>query len=179
MLRTTALLVATLTACQSRPCPLPDPSTQPMTESSHPATSTALLAQAAGNYTGPNLLWFMDPDKPLESDGTAAVEGNDIRYTWSYEGKPQTGVMTCAFTDSGVTAELTDSWHTGGKPMAFTGDYVADAIVVNGTYAAGEGPDWGWRIELRVPAAGELLIEMFNIQPDGVEQIAVRMRMNR
>tara|TARA_R110002126_G_scaffold12416_8_gene54004 strand:+ start:19580 stop:20035 length:456 start_codon:yes stop_codon:yes gene_type:complete len=150
-----------------------------MTESSSQETSNALLTAAAGSYIGPNLLWFMDPNKPLESEGTAQVEGNEVRYTWSYEGKPQTGVMTCSFSDEGVSATLTDSWHTGGKPMQFTGDHLADAIVVNGTYAAGEGPDWGWRIELRVPGPSKLLIEMYNIQPDGVEQIAVRMRADR
>ena len=167
MFRPTLLLATLLAACSATP------NGDAMTPNQ--TTSAALLAMSVGSYAGPNLLWFMDPETPLESDGTIEVEADRLAYTWSYEGKPQTGVLTLDIGDDGITAELTDSWHTAGAPMAFTGEHVADAIVVNGTYSAGQGPDWGWRIELRAPEPGTFRIEMFNIQPDGVEQIAVRL----
>ena len=187
MLRTMILVAATLAACQSDPQPAPseaqpappdDESVQTMAEIDMQTMSAALLAQAVGSYSGPNLLWFQDPNKPHESEGEVEVEADRIRYTWSYEDKPQSGDMTFSFSPDGVEVEWNDTWHTP-EPMQFKGDHVADAIIVRGTYGAGEGPDWGWRIELRAPRRGEFLIEMFNIHPDGQEDAAVRLHSER
>ena len=175
MPKTAVLAVALLVACQSAPA---SPSTTNPSERTSPTVSRDLLQNAEGSYGGPNLLWFMDPNKPFESDGEVQVESESLRYTWSFKEKPQSGVMTFAFQEDGVEVEWTDTWHTP-EPMRFRGEHQPDAIVVHGTYAAGEGPDWGWRIEIRVPGADELLIEMFNIPPEGPEAIAVRMPAKR
>jgi hypothetical protein len=46
--------------------------------------------------------------------------------------------------------------------------------VVRGSYAAPPGPDWGWRITLAATATSEIEISMFNIDPNGKEELAVR-----
>ena len=48
-------------------------------------------------------------------------------------------------------------------------------FTVQGTYGAGEGPDWGWRSQLSVRplGAGQLVLQMTNIAPWGEETRAV------
>ncbi len=136
------------------------------------------LAHAAGHYTGTNLLWFQDPNKPLESAGEVTIDGNVIRYTWVYEGEPQSGVMTVERDGEAASVEWNDTWHAKDS-MRCEGTLDSQALVVQTSYPAGDGPDWHWRTEVRVPAAGEVLIEMYNITPNGDEQIAVRLRAKR
>jgi hypothetical protein len=45
-------------------------------------------------------------------------------------------------------------------------------ISVSGTYPAPPGPDWGWRVAVRLEPAG-LVLRMFNIPPGDAEQLAV------
>ena len=134
---------------------------------------TSLLERAAGRYAGTNWLWF---DKPSaeESATEIEVEGNEVRYTWTFRGEPQSGVMAFAF--EGDTAEMTwnDTWHAK-ETIVCPGTRTDDRIEVVGTY----GPGWSWRTEVTLPTANELLVEMFNISPEGEEQIAVRMRGTR
>lgn len=146
-----------------------------MSEAPGPVASAAFLTRSSGRYAGPNLLWFMDPENPFESHSEVDVETDRVQYTWSHEGQPHSGVVRYSFTEEGVEAEWTDTWHAPNL-MRFRGPHLAGALIASGTYSAGEGPEWGWRIELRAPAPQELLIEMFNIHPNGEEQIAVRLR---
>ncbi len=140
--------------------------------------TAALLGQASGRFAGTNLLWLEDPDKPRESAAEVQVEGTRIRYTWSFDGRAQSGSLALTLGRDGVEAEWSDTWHSP-QPMAFAGPHSADAVVVRGNYSAGEGPEWGWRIEVRSPAPERLSIEMFNIHPDGQEDIAVRLEAQR
>ena len=66
--------------------------------------------------------------------------------------------------------------HDFGAPRP---DGVFRVALFGDSYSAGEGPDWGWRIEVRVPGPDAFLIEMFNIEPGGKESIAVRHRAER
>lgn len=131
----------------------------------------SLMERAAGNYTGANWLWFENPEVPEESATTIDVAGNEIRYAWEFRGQAQTGVMAFSFEGDGVSAHWTDTWHAK-EPIVCPGTRTRDRIEVVGTY----GPGWSWRTELSMPSADELLVEMFNISPEGEEQIAVRMR---
>jgi hypothetical protein len=133
------------------------------------------LDRAAGTYAGSNLLWFRDPDRPEESAAEVRVEAARVSYTWQYEGAPQSGVLDFAFEGDRVNAALTDTWHSP-EPMSCAGTHTPDGVTFLGTYGAGSGPDWSWRTELRSPAPGELLMEMYNIEPSGEEHIAVRLR---
>lgn len=130
-----------------------------------------LLERAAGHYTGTNWLWFENPDVPEESATEIDVASNQIRYSWQYRGQPQSGVMEFAFDGNACNATWTDSWHAK-DPIVCPGTRSNEQIEVVGTY----GPGWSWRTEVTLTTADELLVEMFNISPDGKEQIAVRMR---
>jgi hypothetical protein len=47
------------------------------------------------------------------------------------------------------------------------------SIAVAGSYAAPPGPDWGWRIEIGPEREGGLSLRMFNVTPEGREDLAV------
>lgn len=152
------------------------------------AEQMVTLSDLVGSWSGSNSLWFMPGDPVRESDATARVEvasGGAVawfHYTWSYEGKPQEGVLLVRSGSDAkdVSAVLVDSWHTGGKFMDFRDDDGNDGLVaVRGTYSAGEGPDWGWRIEVQADGADAFRILMFNITPDGQEAPAVAAKFTR
>lgn len=142
------------------------------------SNSKTWLTRAVGRYGGTKLLWFHDPDRPDASEAEVRVADDRIDYTWSHEGSPQTGSMVFTFQPEGVEVEWFDSWHAKDTFIC-KGDHVADGIIVITSYGDASGPQWKWRTELRTPTPNELSIEMFNIEPSGAEQIAVRIRVER
>ena len=124
-------------------------------------------------WAGKAELW-MDPmgNEAALSDCAISIDDGVVSYTWSHEGKEQKGSLT--LRDGG--AEFTDTFHSP-QPMSFKDVPDSWALFeLHGTYPAGEGPDWGWRIGLclRTPT-GELVLQMTNITPWGEEGRAVRM----
>ena len=99
-----------------------------------------------------------------------------MSYTWSFKGEPHRGSLR--LRDGG--ADFTDTFHAS-EPMACTN--VADAwplVNVLGTFSAGDGPRWGWRIALCFdPDDDELVLQMTVIKPHGEEGRAVRMIARR
>ena len=77
-----------------------------------------------------------------------------------------------------ATVDWNDTWHAKDS-MRCAGTLTSEALIVETSYSAGDGPDWHWRTEVRTPSGDELLIEMYNITPEGDEQIAVRLRAKR
>jgi hypothetical protein len=63
---------------------------------------------------------------------------------------------------------------SGRLLMCSGGVDASGAVAVTGSYQAPPGPDWGWRIELSMPAPDSLCMRMFNIEPDGSEELAVQ-----
>ena len=136
-------------------------------------------SQLAGEWTGVNRLWMSPQDDPQESDGSASVtligQGQFLafHYTWTYEGRPQDGLLLVGIENANATAVWTDSWHMSRNLMVCTRDSGREGTIsVSGTYAAPPGPDWGWRVAIRLEAAG-LVLRMFNIPPGEAEQLAV------
>jgi hypothetical protein len=98
-----------------------------------------------------------------------------LDYAWNCAGKPQEGSLLLGWEkpDGPATAHWIDSWHMGRKVMACAGGFDADgAMRLRGAYAAPPGPDWGWSTLIRL-AGVEVFISMWNIDPDGREEIAV------
>ena len=129
-------------------------------------------------WTGTGELW-LDPEgnEAKRCECTIAVEAGALRYTWSYEGKPQTGSITLR---SGG-ADFTDTWH---QPAVMPCEDVPGSWAlfdVFGTYPAGDGPPWGWRTKLSLRAMGgeSLVLQMTNIAPWGESGRAVRMVATR
>jgi hypothetical protein len=137
------------------------------------------LAACAGSWRGTNKLQDphsnVDEDSPATATVTPVLGGRFVRldYTWGYKGAPQEGSMLIGYdtkTDT-ATAHWIDTWHMGNQVMALAGPG-GPALAVRGTYAAPPGPDWGWRIEI-TPGEGTLRMVMFNIWPEGKEELAV------
>ncbi|HSI89088.1 MAG TPA: DUF1579 family protein [Pyrinomonadaceae bacterium] len=142
----------------------------------------------AGTWQGTNRLhlpWM--PVPLLESPSQATIrplaggQCLEIVYTWSYEGKPQEGVMLLN-GDAGSTAiraVWTDSWHSANVLMICEGSVSPNAVIsVSGSYAVPDHPDWGWRTELFIDN-GDLNYVMYNISPEGIEELAVETRFSR
>jgi hypothetical protein len=137
------------------------------------------ISEICGEWKGTNRLWLFPEDPVRESAGGATVERIAqgqflmIRYSWSYEGAAQDGVLLISLEKQDVPAVWTDSWHMARNLMTCTVDDTADDVLsVSGTYAAPEGPDWGWRIALQPESSG-IALRMYNIPPGDAEIPAV------
>lgn len=147
------------------------------------------LKVLAGEWSGSNRLHLGDwhPEKPIhDSDGTASVRERvggqfiEIAYTWEHDGKPCEGVLILGGdnkTDA-VSAFWTDSWHLAHQTMLCEGSQVDGNVSVKGAYEVEGHPDWGWRTEL-IPGPERLQYNMYNVSPEGEEQIAVEMDLTR
>lgn len=104
-----------------------------------------------------------------------------VEYRWSHNDKPHQGVLIIAGNKKGgeITGGWVDSWHQNPSVLHLKGTWDSDdKLSFLGHYSAGSGPDWGWRIELRL--VGDVLhLEMTNIHPDGKEDWAVRCDYKR
>lgn len=146
----------------------------------------------AGFWHGSKLLYMSAapvasaPD--FRSDSSLAISratasGLLLRYTWSYETKPQSGVLLLVWSleQQSARAAWTDSWHSNAQLMDLNGSLAntADSVAANllGHYAAGDDT-WGWRIRLQL-AADTALLEMHNVTPQGFESLAVHIDYTR
>jgi hypothetical protein len=130
-----------------------------------------------GLWHGPNRLWFEGPE-PERSDGRVEVSAATIDYTWSFRGQRQEGRIRLFGPEAALRAEWADSWHAKGG-MALHGRFDQGALVLYGAYAAGDGPEWGWRIELDVRDPEHFGLRMFNVEPDQPGVLAVDLRGER
>jgi Protein of unknown function (DUF1579) len=133
--------------------------------------------QLTGRWQGSNRLWLSpsDPARVSETNAIVSRIGRErfimIAYTW-FENELQEGQLVIGQQGTEVKAFWIDSWHNGDRIMPCEGIVTADGqISVRGSYPAPPGPDWGWRITIE---AGEpFKLTMFNITPDGQENLAV------
>ena len=145
------------------------------------------LSPLVGRWAGRNRLHMAwNPENPLhESEGTAEVRTRsgdqflEISYTWVYEGQPKEGVILLGRDDKSgsVNATWTDSWHLAHQLMQCEGQETDGGISVKGHYKVEGHPDWGWRTEI-VPGDDSFRYLMYNVSPDGQEDIAVEMDLS-
>lgn len=145
------------------------------------------LKACAGSWRGTSTL-HETPDKSEDSSSTATVTpilgGRFVRldYTWGYQGAPQEGSLLIGYDKKAgnVTAHWIDSWHMSNKVMAcegMAGD--GDELSIRGSYAAPPGPDWGWRTTITADPRRALRMVMYNISPEGQEDLAVQASYTR
>ena len=146
------------------------------------------LAALDGKWKGKYRLhttWL--PEKTHDSETTAEIELRvngqflAIEYDWEYDGKRQEGVMIvgCDEESEAVQAIWTDSWHMSHKFMVCDGTIDGDGRVeMKGFYTVPDNPDWEWRTEI-IPDNRSLKITMYNVTPDGAEDIAVEADYTR
>jgi hypothetical protein len=148
----------------------------------------AELSRLTGKWKGNNRLhaaWLPDPIRDSESHATVELRVNgqflSIEYDWAFEGDRKDGVMIigCDNESDAVQAVWTDSWHMSQKFMICDGTIDDEGrINVKGYYAVPDNPDWGWRTEV-LPGAERFRIVMYNVTPDGEEDIAVEADYTR
>ena len=146
------------------------------------------LARYVGTWSGTNNLHLSWPDGPhtqSESQLNVSLKANKqfvaFEYTWEYEGKPQEGLLLVGGDkrSDAVQTVWTDSWHSSHTFMVSDGKVNGDgSISVKGFYKVDGHPDWGWRTDI-VPAGENLRIVMYNVSPDGDEELAVETEYRR
>lgn len=141
------------------------------------------LGEFVGEWSGTNRLWLSwEEDKSArESDSTALIEFAakrkfiNIKYTWIYEAEMQEGrILLGREKDSDkIKAVWIDSWHNGDKFMICEGALENDVISIKGFYPVPDHPDWGWRTEIDFQDENLFKFTMYNVTPEGVEELAV------
>lgn len=145
------------------------------------------LTTLVGPWTGAHRLWLSPAEPVRESAATATVtlagQGKfiSIAYTWAEDG-PQDGLLMIgqAANSDTVHAAWIDSWHYSDKLMNCVGSLTPQGgFSVKGFYPAPPGPDWGWRIVIEPHASDAWQMLMFNVTPEGQEQLAVEALFTR
>lgn len=128
-----------------------------------------------GFFRGPNRLWLMPGTPVSRSEGTLEAGASRIAYTWAHEGKRHEGTLELFGPLASCRGELRDTFHaeSGLTLHGFSEDGVVRLFT---TYPAGEGPDWGWRIELDLRDPEHFLIRMYNCLPGGPTVLAMELR---
>jgi hypothetical protein len=157
-------------------------------ESSRVDGPHALLQRLVGTHTGRARLWFEpgDPrdDEPATGTVTPLQGGRFVRLEYSTRigGEDQTGsaVVGCGLDRSLWQIAWIDTFHTGLAIMFLEGPCEPGATKVDArtTYSVGEGPAWGWRTTLE-PTGDGIVVQHFNVTPDGDEMLAVDMGFTR
>lgn len=135
-----------------------------------------------GKWKGTNKLYLSsDRESMRQSDTSAAVSLKSngqflgIEYTWSYNGEPQEGLLVIGSDAKSDATQVvwTDSWHMSHKFMVCDGRADEDGSVnVKGYYQVPGHPDWGWRTQI-IPEDASFKLVMFNVSPEGEEELAV------
>jgi hypothetical protein len=138
---------------------------------------------SVGSWAGDNILRlsWMEPQEyhsPSELSVAPTVGGKylSFAYTWSHKNMPQEGLLLIGYDAKNKVANAVwvDSFHASEKPLALSGAVDGQGkIDLRGTYEVPNHPEWGWRIV--IGASGEALeIVMYNVSPEGEEDLAVR-----
>ncbi len=146
------------------------------------------IADCIGTWKGTNnlhLSWDPNPLKQSESGLTVSLKGKgqfvSFEYTWTFEGEPQEGIILMGSDPKTKAAQAvwTDSWHSRNTLMVSDGKVNDDGSVdVKGSYKVEGHPDWGWRT-LIVPENETLKVIMYNVSPEGEEELAVETVFTR
>ncbi|MBS0661455.1 MAG: DUF1579 family protein [Verrucomicrobia bacterium] len=142
-----------------------------------------------GTWSGTKQVFFGEGSEPVSSEVSLWAESGAggaallVEYDWTYEENPVGGTLLAIVNeDLEASGGWADGFHMSNSVMSLAGHAEKDGrILLKGTYSAGEGPEWGWRIELTPPEGEKMVLQMFNIMPgpDGGEELAVRMELTR
>lgn len=145
------------------------------------------MLQWCGEWKG-TAQTYLEPGKPLEAPWSGRIDalfgGRFVRFAYqsSLQDKPLEGELTIAFESAERVWRTSwmDTFHTGTGILVSEGPRSNGAVDLRGRYFAAEGhPHWGWRTQLVDEEPGALLIRMFNISPEGQEDLGVEVRLRR
>lgn len=146
------------------------------------------LARLAGGWSGTVKVWF-EPGQ-LISEG--AVRGR-IRgvlgglfvvheYEAKFMGETEHGVAIHGYhlDTKRYESAWIDSFHTGTQIMVSRGVPKSTLHAVTGSYGGeDDGDTAGWRTEIELKSVDQLMIQMFNVTPQGRESLAVEFDYRR
>ena len=149
---------------------------------------TIALSELTGNWRGSGTL-FTPWRTPAETeyDSTAFISQVaryilKVEYTWEADGAQQDGLMLVSEIkkDGSFSSAWVDSWHQSETFLLSKGTRGPGGdITLLGTYPAPPDPDWGWKTIIRALSDADLELLMYNISPDGKEEIAVHNTYRR
>lgn len=135
------------------------------------------------NWRGKNSLylsWIENSPFVSESNASVAFSAQGkflkIEYDWIYEGKKQDGLILLGTDTKSVLIKAfwIDSWHMSDKLLISEGIKEADESVnLKGFYQVPDHPDWGWRTVIESENETLFKITMYNVTPEGTEDLAV------
>lgn len=149
-----------------------------------------IFGRLIGDWSGTNRLhvsWMKEnPIRDSDSKATIAFSAQGkflkIEYDWLYEEQKQEGLILLGNEKIGesVKAFWIDSWHMGDKFMVSEGVQNGNgSISLKGFYAVPDHPDWGWRTVIESENPESFKITMYNVSPEGVEDLAVEASFER
>ncbi|HQU82258.1 MAG TPA: DUF1579 family protein [Pyrinomonadaceae bacterium] len=144
-----------------------------------PANFSKFIGNWSGNY---KLYLGLEPDSIFESKTNALVDFTakgcflKIEYDWFYQEKPHEGLILLGKDKDSqkFIAFWIDSFHLSDKYMVSEGGFDANEnISIKGSYSVPGYPDWGWKTVFDFSDEQSLKIIMYNISPEGIEELAV------
>lgn len=141
------------------------------------------LSGFVGNWSGNYKLYLSWlSGSPFVSETKAVVDFTakgrflKIEYDWNHEEKPHEGLILLGKDKDSekIIAFWIDSFHLSDKYMVSEGDFdKAGNPSLKGFYAVTGHPDWGWRTVFNFSGGDSFKIIMYNVSPEGVEELAV------
>lgn len=150
-------------------------------------TAREFYKKLSGDWKGTYNLWA-NPDEAAEKSEIRArfqetAKGSFylMTYSWKKGTVPHDGIFLLGGDGKAATASWGDSFHQSPNTMQCNGELLEGGkkLVINGTYSVGESPEWGWRTEFTLQGPDSLLMEAYNIMPEGNEALAVKAELKR
>ena len=100
----------------------------------------------------------------------------ELKYSW-YEEIPQEGGIILTYNPKKqlIVTNWVDSWHMGYEIMRCEGYIENNEYYFTGSYGVSNGPNWGWRTEIKNITNQNFEFLMYNISPKGDHQLAVKV----
>lgn len=142
------------------------------------------LEALTGEWTGAGKLWFARgaPEAEFTASARISLEARAsvlcLSYGWAYQGEPHEGLLVIGVSAerSSIEASWVDSWHMPDRIMQCSGLLDPEQpLSVAGAYEVPLGPAWGWRIAIEVLGSNAWQLLMYNISPDGPEDLAFEL----
>jgi hypothetical protein len=143
-----------------------------------------IFSKMVGEWSGTNRLytpWIEEnPVRDTDSKATVAFSAQGkflkIEYDWAFDDAKQEGLILLGNESAtqSVKAFWIDSWHMGDKFLVSEGGQNGNGTIsIKGFYAVPDHPDWGWRTVIEAKNADSFTITMYNVSPEGDEELAV------
>ena len=154
---------------------------QPLAQSKAPGGAHHLLSRLVGEWEGQTRTWFEPGQLAEESSSRGVIRpllgGRFIRYEYqsTLNGEPFEGLFIFGYNLGSGKYEATwiDTFHMATGMMFSEGVGTETGFAVLGSWDPGEGPRWGWRTEVEIINANQIVFTAYVITPEGEESKGV------